>query len=80
MATLDALCEFKNFCDDRDPYLLYRFNDERQNGNNTFVFKCSRFQANLVMSMDCEKNGLLHDQYCYADATHKRCPGFKTIT
>ena len=41
--SFDALCEFKKFCDDRDPYLLYRFNDERQNGNNTFVFKCSRF-------------------------------------
>jgi hypothetical protein len=78
--SFDALCEFKKFCDERDPYLLYRFNDERQNGNNTFVFKCSRFQANLAMSMDCEKIGLLHDQYCYADATHKRCPGFKTIT
>ncbi|CAB4034729.1 Hypothetical predicted protein [Paramuricea clavata] len=78
--SFDAFCEFKKFCDERHPNLLYRFNDERQNDNNTFVFKCSRFQANLAMSMDCEKIGLLHDQYCYADATHKRCPGFKTIT
>ena len=36
--SFDALCEFKKFCDDRNPYLLYRFNDERRNGNNTFVF------------------------------------------
>lgn len=80
--SFDILCEFKNFCNNRDPYLLYRFNDERQNGDNTFVFMCSIFQANLViyMSMDCAKNGLLHDQYWYADANHKRFPGFKAIT
>ena len=77
--SFDAFCELKKFCGDRDPYLPYPFNDEWQNGNNTFVFKCSRFQANLAMSMDCE-DGLLHEQHCYADTTHKRCPGFKTIT
>ena len=49
--SFDTLCEFKKFCDDRDPYLLYRFNDERQNDNNT----CSRFQANLAMSMDARR-------------------------
>ena len=30
--------------------------------------------------MVCDNNGLLHDQCCYADALHKRCPGYKTIT
>ena len=78
--SFDALCQFKKFCDERDPYLVYRFNDERQNGDLSYVFKCSSFQAKLALSMDSAKNGLLKDQFCYADATHKRCPGFKTLT
>ena len=44
------------------------------------MFKCSRFQADMALSMDRNGNGLLYEQYCYADATHKRCPGFKTLT
>jgi len=78
--SFDAICEFKKFCDEKDPFLVYRFNDERQNGDLTYVFKCSRFQAKLALSMDREEDGLLREQYCYADATHKRCPGFKTLT
>ncbi|KAK3712983.1 hypothetical protein QZH41_012837 [Actinostola sp. cb2023] len=78
--SLDALCQFKKFCDQKDPYLVYKINDERQNGDLTYVFQCSRFQAQLALSMDSSKDGVLHGQYCYADATHKHCPGFKTIT
>ena len=44
------------------------------------MFKCSGFQARLALSMDSAKNGLLKDQLCYADATHRRCCGFKTLT
>ena len=76
----DALCEFKKFCDQKDPLLVYRFNDERQNGDLMYVFKCLQFQAKLSLSMDRGETGLLNDQYCYADTTHKRCPGFKTLT
>lgn len=70
----------KKFCDEKDPFYVYRFNDERQDGSLTYVFKCSRFQADMALSMDRNGNGLLCDQYCYANATHKRCPGFKTLT
>ena len=64
--SFDAVGEFKKFCDKRDPYLVYRSNDGQQNGDLTYVFKCSRFQAQLALSMDCSKDGLLREQYCYA--------------
>lgn len=78
--SFDVLCEFKKFCDEKDPFYVYRFHDKRQNGSLTYVFKCSCFQAEMALSMDRSGQGLLCEQYCYADATHKRCPSFKTLT
>ena len=78
--SFDAVSTFKKFCDTRDPFYIYKMNDEGHNGQMSYVFKCSMVQAKLALSMDREKDGLLKDQYCYADAKHDRCTGFKTLT
>lgn len=78
--SFEALAEFKAFCDKRDPFLVYKMNDERHNKEPSFVFKTSRFQADLGVAMDRDGDGLLSSQYCFVDAKHNRCNGFKTIT
>lgn len=78
--SFEALATLKSKCDQRDPFLIYKMNDERHNKDMSFVFKTSTFQANLGISMDRNGSGLLRDQYCYVDAKHNRCDGFKTIT
>ena len=37
--SFEALAEFKKFCDERDPFYVYRINDERHNNELSFVFK-----------------------------------------
>jgi hypothetical protein len=63
--SFEALADFKAQCDKRDPFFIYKINDERHNKEMSFVFKASTFQANLGISMDRDGDGLLRDQYCY---------------
>ena len=50
------------------------------NGKPTFVFKSSRIQIQLVTEMDRDGTGFLNGEYCFADGTFKRCPGFVTLS
>lgn len=78
--SFDALSNFKSFCDKRDACYIYKMNNHELNGEMTYVFKCSSIQAQLALSMEYNGDGILNDQYCFADAKHDRCTGFKTLT
>ena len=50
------------------------------NGRPTLVFKMSCTQADLSLSMNCDGSDFLNGEYCFADGTFKRCPGFVTLS
>ena len=78
--SLEAVAAFRTKLLAKDPFFIFRLNDRLMNGKPTFVFKMSRTQADLAIYMNCEEDGLLNGEYCFADGTFKRCPGFVTLS
>lgn len=76
----EALGVFKEKCDERDCYLVYKINCRQLNGRPAFVFKSSRAMAQSAVAMERNKNGCLSREYAHVDAMHDRVRGFKTLT
>ena len=76
----EAVGELKGRVTKRDPYYIYSVNDRKLNGQASYVFKMSKIQANLALSMDRDGDGILHGEYCFLDVKHNRCAGFKTFS
>lgn len=76
----EAVGQLKSKVDDQDPYYIYRVNDRKLNQQKSYVFKTSRTQANIVLSMDRHREGILNKEYCFMDVKHNRCSGFKTFS
>ena len=51
-------------------------NSRSMNGQTSYVFK----MAECALQMDKESDSPLAQEFCYFDAMHSRCRGFKTIT
>ena len=66
--------------EETDPYYIYRVNDRKLNDHPSYVFKSSRVQATIALSMDQSCNGVLSKEYCFMDIKHSRCIGFKTFS
>ena len=72
----------KQVTDQTDKYHTFKMISRDINDQPSFVFKCSKLMAQLMLEMDIhfhEKN-LLQQEYVYFDAMHSRCEGFKTLT
>ena len=76
----EAVGELKGRVTKRDPYYIYSVNDRKLNKQASYVFKMSKIQANLALSMDRDGDGILHGEYCFLDVKHNRCAGFKTFS
>jgi hypothetical protein len=76
----EALGIFKQKCDERDKYLVYRINSRQLNGLPSYVLKSSKEMVQLALFMDRDGTGLLNHEYAHVDAMHDRCRAFKTLT
>ena len=63
----------------KDPFFIFRLNDQLMNDKPTFVFERSCTQVDLLLSMNCNGSNFLNGEYCFIDGTFKRCPGFVTL-
>ena len=48
----EAIGQLKSKLDERDPYYIYRVNDRKLNQKASYVFKTSKIQMQLTLSMD----------------------------
>ena len=76
----EALSLYKQKCDEKDKYFIYKVNNKALNGVPSYVFKCSTHMAHLCLEMDRNKNGILKEEFAFVDAKHDRCKNFKTVT
>ena len=77
----EAVAVFKEYCDKKDIYYIYKMNDRRGNPDKpSFVFKSSKSKAEMAINMDKDGNHFLNDEYCFFDGKYKRCKGFVTLT
>ncbi|XP_028417757.1 uncharacterized protein LOC114542281 [Dendronephthya gigantea] len=77
----EAVVTFKEYCDKRDNFYVYKVNDKRGNPDKpSFVFKTSKEKANMALAMDRDGEHFLNEEYCFFDGQHKRCRGFVTLT
>ncbi|XP_033124349.1 uncharacterized protein LOC117122751 [Anneissia japonica] len=76
----EALADFKSRCEQKDRFFIYKINNRAFNGEHTFVFKSSKEMAELALSMDKDKGGLLANEYAYIDGKHNHCRGYVTLT
>ena len=76
---MEAVANLRRKVKIEDEFLIYKMNDENMNGERTFVFKMSKVQADLALSMDIKESGVLCEEYCYGDGTFKRCPEYITL-
>ena len=77
--SLEAVANLRKKISSKDPYFIWKLNDENHNGELTFVFKMSKCQAEIALAMDPSKGGYLSEEYCHGDGTFKRCKGYTTL-
>lgn len=77
----EAVVTFKQYCDKKDSFYIYKINDRRGNPDRpSFVFKMGMQKANMAINMDRNGDHFLKDEFCYFDGKRKRCRGFVTLT
>ena len=76
---MEALANLRKKIYVKDPFFIYKMNDEAMNGEQTFVFKMSRAQADLALAMDRSTDNYLQDEYCFGDGTFARVINFTTL-
>lgn len=56
----EAVAHFKQYCDEKDPFYVYKINDTRGNPDRpSFVFKTSTLKAKIAINMDKDKEHFL---------------------
>ena len=77
----EAVVTFKEYCDKKDEFYVYKVNDKRWNADlPSFVFKSSKQKAKIATQMDKNGDHFLKGEYCFFDGKCKRCRGFVTLT
>lgn len=79
----DAVAEIKKKTDEKDRYLIWKINNRHFNcnGQGSYVFKMSNEKTEICVQMDVQNSEHpLSKEYCFLDAVHSRCQGFKTLT
>lgn len=77
--SLDAVGILKKKTDERDPFLIFKINDRKFNGEPSFVFKTSKYKLSIMRDMNRNKSSPLSCEYVCIDGFEKRCPGFTTL-
>jgi hypothetical protein len=77
----EAVANFKQYCDQNDPFYIYKMNDKRGNPDKpSFVFKSSSLKAKIAINMNKDKEHFLSQEFCFFDGKHKRAKGYVTLT
>ena len=77
----EAVVTFKQYCDKKDNYYVYKINDRRGNPDRpSFVFKMGTQKAKMAINMDKDGNHFMKEEFCFFDGKRKRCRGFVTLT
>lgn len=77
----EAVVTFKEYCDQKDKFYIYKVNDKRGNPDKpSFVLKTSEQKARMALDMNREGNHFLNNEFCYFDGKYKRCRNFVTLT
>ena len=77
----EAVAVFKEYCDKRDKFFIYKLNDRRGNPDlPSFVFKTSETKARMAIHMNRGGDHFLSEEFCFFDGKRKRCRGFVTLT
>jgi len=78
----DAVAEIKKKTDEKDKYLIWKINNRNfGNGQGSYVFKMSKEKVEMCVQMDTDSSDHpLAKEFCFFDAVHSRCQGFKTLT
>lgn len=77
----EAVATYKQYCDKRDPYYIYKMNDKRGNPDRpSFVFKSSKLGAKFALNMTEDEDHILSKEYCCFDGKVNRCKGLVTLT
>lgn len=77
----EAVVNFKEYCDKKDKFYVYKVNDKRGNPDQpSFVFKTSTEKLKIAIAMDRRNEGFLSEEFCFFDGKHNRCKGFTTLT
>jgi hypothetical protein len=76
----EAVAAYKEYCDKKDPFYIYKINDKRGNPDKpSFVFKSSKLGAKFAQDM-VEEGHILHEEFCCFDGKVNRCKGLVTVT
>lgn len=69
----EAIVNFKEYCDKKDKFYVYKVNDKRGNPDQpSFVFKTSMEKLKIAIAMDSTTDGFLREEFCFFDGKHKR--------
>ena len=70
-----ALCEYKKYTDQKDPFLLHTINE-----NHQYCFKTSKQKMIMANEMCTTTTNPLQEEFCCFDGKVKRCKGHTTLT
>ena len=76
-----AVTHFKQYCERKDPFYIYKMNDKRGNPDKpSFVFKTSTLKTKIAINMNRDKDHFLGQEFCFFDGKYKRAKGYVTLT
>ena len=77
----EVVATYKQYCDKRDPYYIYKMNDKRGNPDRPpFVFESSKLGAEFALNMTEDEDHILSKEFCCFDGKVNRCKGLVTLT
>ena len=78
----EAVVSFKEYCDKKDKFYIYKINDCRGNLDQpSYVFKTSSLKLDVALNVDCDGDHFMNFEFCFFfDGKRKHCRGFVTLT
>ena len=77
----EAIITFKEYCDKKDKFYIYKVNDKRGNPDKPlFIFKTSTQKMKIALNLNRHGDHFLNDEFCFFDGKYNRCRGFITLT
>ena len=77
----EAAVSFKEYCDKKDKFYIYKINDRRGNPDQpSYVFKTSLLKLDEALNMDCDGDHFMNSKFYFFDGKRKRCRSFVTLT
>ena len=77
----EAVATYKQYCDKRDPYYIYKMNDKHGNLDRpSFIFKSSKLGVKFALNMTEDEDHFLSKEFCCFDGKVNRCKRLVTLT